>query len=59
MRDCSKSIHLANKSVDMIDAVNKGYNEAIKDIYKDLYEKLYCNDINDNQIMYYLKENWL
>ena len=59
MRDCNKSVCLANKSIDMIDAVNRGYSEAIKDIYDDLYEKLYCNDINDSQIMYYLKENWL
>ena len=35
MTECNKSVYLANKSIDMIDAVNKGYtdgyNEAIDD----------------------------
>ena len=33
MTECNKSVYLANKSIDMIDAVNKGYidgyNKAI------------------------------
>ena len=59
MKNCNKTVHLARKSIDLIDAVNNGYKEAIKDIYNDLYKKLYCSDISNNQIMYYLKENWL
>ena len=35
MTECNKSVYLANKSIDMIDAVNKGYadgyNKAIYD----------------------------
>ena len=35
MTECNKSIYLANKSIDMIDAVNKGYadgyNKALDD----------------------------
>ena len=35
MTKCNKSVYLANKSIDMIDAVNKGYedgyNKAIDD----------------------------
>lgn len=35
---CNKSVYLANKSIDMIDAVNKGYadgyNKAIDDAIK-------------------------
>ena len=35
MTECNKSVYLANKSIDMIDAVNKGYtdgyNKAIDD----------------------------
>ena len=38
MKECNKSVYLANKSIDMIDAVNKGYidgyNKAIDDFVK-------------------------
>ena len=38
MKKCNKSVYLANKSIDMIDAVNKGYaegyNKAIDDTIK-------------------------
>ena len=38
MTECNKSVYLANKSIDMIDAVNKGYadgyNKAIDDFVK-------------------------
>ena len=38
MSKCNKSVYLANKSIDMIDAVNKGYiegyNKAIDDFVK-------------------------
>ena len=40
MTKCNKSVYLANKSIDMIDAVNKGYtdgyNKAIDDFVKEL-----------------------
>ena len=39
---CNKSVYLANKSIDMIDAVNKGYadgyNKAIDDLLEDANE---------------------
>ena len=28
MTECNKSVYLANKSIDMIDAVNKGYTDG-------------------------------
>ena len=28
MTECNKSVYLANKSIDMIDAVNKGYADG-------------------------------
>ena len=38
MSKCNKSVYLANKSIDMIDAVNKGYiegyNKAIDDFVR-------------------------
>ena len=38
MTECNKSVYMANKSIDMIDAVNKGYadgyNKAIDDAIK-------------------------
>ena len=40
--ECNKSVYLANKSIDMIDAVNKGYadgyNKAIDDLLEDANE---------------------
>ena len=42
MIKCNKSVYLANKSIDMIDAVNKGYengyNKAIDDLLEDSNE---------------------
>ena len=42
MTECNKSVYLANKSIDMIDAVNKGYadgyNKAIDDLFEDANE---------------------
>ena len=42
MTECNKSVYLANKSIDMIDAVNKGYadgyNKAIDDLLGDANE---------------------
>lgn len=41
-KKCNKSVYLANKSIDMIDAVNKGYedgyNKAIDDLLEDANE---------------------
>ena len=38
MTECNKSVYLANKSIDIIDAVNKGYtegyNKALDDFVK-------------------------
>lgn len=38
MTECNKSVYLASKSIDVIDAVNKGYadgyNKAIDDFCK-------------------------
>ena len=49
MTECNKSIYLANKSIDTIDAVNKGYeygyNKAIDDMYNELFDLLY-HDLN-------------
>ena len=30
MTECNKSVYLANKSIDMIDAVNKGYTDGYR-----------------------------
>ena len=42
MAECNKSVYLANKSIDMIDEVNKGYadgyNKAIDDLLEDANE---------------------
>ena len=42
MTECNKSVYQANKSIDMIDAVNKGYadgyNKAIDDLLEDANE---------------------
>ena len=49
MTECNKSVYLANKSIDMIDAVNKGYtdgyNKAIDDFIHecDKYCGFYSN----------------
>ena len=43
MTECNKSVYLANKSIDMIDAVNKGYadgyNKAIDDFVKAIVDR--------------------
>ena len=49
MTECNKSVYLANKSIDMIDAVNKGYadgyNKAIDDFVKAIIDRgLSAND---------------
>ena len=49
MTECNKSVYLANKSIDMIDAVNKGYadgyNKAIDDFVKAIVDRgLSSND---------------
>ena len=56
-RKCNKSVYLANKSIDMIDAVNKGhadgYNKAIDDFAKWLENKKYLmKEINDHYLCY-------
>ena len=48
-KKCNKSVYLANKSIDMIDAVNKGYadgyNKAIDDFVKAIVDRgLSAND---------------
>ena len=52
MTECNKSVYLANKSIDMIDAVNKGYaygyNKAIDDFADKLNAK--CDGM--------IKEKW-
>ena len=49
MTECNKSVYLANKSIDMIDAVNKGYtdgyNKAIDDAKSVILQTL------DNEIL--------
>lgn len=46
MTECNKSVYLANKSIDMIDAVNKGYvegyNKAIDDFVNACKENIMC-----------------
>ena len=37
---CNKSVYLANKSIDMIDAVNKGYADGYNKAIDDFAEKL-------------------
>ncbi len=39
MTECNKSVYLANKSIDMIDAVNKGYVEGYNKAIDDFAEK--------------------
>ena len=40
MTECNKSVYLANKSIDMIDAVNKGYADGYNKALDDFAEKL-------------------
>ena len=44
MTECNKSVYLENKSIDMIDAVNKGYadgyNKAIDDFVTIIKERV-------------------
>ena len=51
-KECNKSVYLASKSVDKIDAVNKGYidgyNKAIDDCEELTFrEVVYCDSLND------------
>ena len=39
MTECNKSIYLASKSIDKIDAVNKGYIDGYNKAIDDLMEK--------------------
>lgn len=43
MTECNKSVYLANKSIDMIDAVNKGYEDGYNKAIDDLLE--YANEM--------------
>ena len=52
MTECNKSVYLANKSIDMIDAVNKGYadgyNKAIDDLLGGMNQITYnCQDADE------------
>ena len=55
MTECNKSVYLANKSIDMIDAVNKGYedgyNKAIDDFSNEIdkYIERYDGTIYDEE----------
>lgn len=40
MTKCNKSVYLANKSIDMIDAVNKGYADGYNKAIDDLRNKI-------------------
>ena len=40
MKECNKSVYLASKSIDMIDAVNKGYADGYNKAIDDFAEKL-------------------
>ena len=46
MTECNKAVYLASKSIDMIDAVNKGYaygyNKAIDDFVNACKEDILC-----------------
>ena len=46
MTECIKSVYLANKSIDMIDAVNKGYADGYNKAIDDCLEivKFYKDD---------------
>ena len=64
MTECNKSVYLANKSIDMIDAVNKGYtdgyNKAIDDCKELTFrEVVYCDSLNDRTEFRELAEQFL
>lgn len=40
MTKCNKSVYLANKSIDMIDAVNKGYADGYNKAIDDFADKI-------------------
>lgn len=46
MTECNKSVYLANKSIDMIDAVNKGYEDGYNKALDDFADKIIslCDD---------------
>ena len=43
MTECNKSVYLANKSIDMIDAVNKGYADGYNKAIDDMVGNLIAN----------------
>ena len=61
MTECNKSVYLANKSIDMIDAVNKGYadgyNKAIDDFVKAIVDRGLSS--NDDKYCIILYDNYL
>lgn len=61
MTECNKSVYLANKSIDMIDAVNKGYadgyNKAIDDFVKAIVDR--GLSANDDKYYIILYDNYL
>ena len=56
MTECNKSVYLANKSIDMIDAVNKGYtegyNKALDDFVKEICKMIVQSENNGNYRFY-------
>lgn len=46
MIECNKSVYLANKSIDMIDAVNKGYTDGYNNAIDD-FERIMCEELKD------------
>ena len=46
MTECNKSVYLANKSIDMIDAVNKGYTDGYNKAIDD------CKELTFREVVY-------
>ena len=61
MTECNKSVYLANKSIDMIDAVNKGYadgySKAIDDFVKAIVDR--GLSVNDDKYCIIRYDNYL
>ena len=55
-KKCNKSVYLANKSIDMIDAVNKGYadgyNKAIDDFLTEICKMIVQSESNGKYRFY-------
>ena len=47
MTECNKSVYLANKSIDMIDAVNKGYTDGYNNALDDFKKMLNIEKIKE------------